>query len=92
MVAPQDAFVNAGGQLNATSFAFLYNVFATAGQLLQQMTQAQADIAAASSGVTTAQNDIANLQGSVTALQGQVGTLLGDIATINARLAAAGIP
>ena len=106
MVAPQDAFVNAGGQLNATSFAFLYSVFSQAKDLLAQVQQAQADIATATSGVTTLQaqvnqilseeasepNSLANLQAQITTLQGQTTSLQSQVDTINQRLGAAGIP
>ncbi|MCL2430028.1 MAG: hypothetical protein FWD12_12440 [Alphaproteobacteria bacterium] len=106
MVAPQNAFVNAGGQLNPVSFAFLFNVFNTAQNLLAQMTAAQADIATANaniatatSGVTTLQSDVAALQAQVAAIQSTVSTDTTNLATLQtqvdsilSRLAAANIP
>jgi len=97
MVAPQNAFVNAGGQLNPVSFAFLFNVFNTAQSLLAQMAQAQTDlatantnIATANSGVATNAADIATLQGQVnaqiTGLQNQINTIDAEITDILRRL------
>jgi peptidoglycan hydrolase CwlO-like protein len=87
MIAPQNAFVNAGGQLNPVSFAFLYNTFNTANKLLEQMVQAQADIAAATGGITNLQNDIASINGTLGSLQGQINTINGEIGTINGQIA-----
>jgi len=106
MVAPQNAFVNAGGQLNPVSFAFLFNVFKTAQSLLAQMAQAQTDlatantnIATANSGVATNAADIATLQAQVAAIQSTVSTDTTNLATLQTqvdsiltRLAAANIP
>ena len=77
MISPVNAFVNAQGQPNPVSFAFLFNLFSNAQSLLAQMTQAHADIAAATSGVTT-------LQSQVDAIQAAVSTDTTNLATLQA--------
>jgi len=86
MISPVNAFVNAQGQPNPVSFAFLFNLFSNAQSLLAQMTQAQADIATATSGVTALQAQVDQIQAGEASEPGTLANLQAQIDDIVRRL------